>query len=92
MKYKSTRKFQEDYQKLTPELKEKAKKVFRLFQDNPRHPSLQTHSIRGTKNPKIFEGYVDRNSGYRFTFHYEEDTVVFRRIGPHKIIDKEARG
>lgn len=89
MEYKTTKSFWEDYKALPPELQEKAKKNFELFKENPRHPSLQTHQIRGTDNPKIFEGYLDK--GYRFTFEYGEDSVIFRRIGPHSIIDEEAR-
>lgn len=89
MEYKALRSFWRDYRNLPPKLQEKAKKAFALFKQNPHHPSLQTHPIRGTSNPKIFEGYLDR--GYRFTFHYEEGAVVFRRIGSHDIIDEEAR-
>ena len=53
-----------------------------------------THLFRlilfgGTKNPKLFEGYLDVE--YRFTFHYEEDTIVYRRIGSQSVIDEEAR-
>lgn len=89
MEYKATKSFWEDYKNLPPELKEKAKKNFELFKQNQRHPSLQTHHIKGTSNPKVYEGYLDK--GYRFTFHYEEGSVVFRRIGSHGIIDEEAR-
>ncbi len=32
--------------------------IFRLG-ENPRHPSLKTHHVQGTKNPKVFEAYVD---------------------------------
>lgn len=89
MEFKTTKSFWRDYRNLTPELKERARKSFELFKENPQHPSFQTHIIKGTNNPKIFEGYLDK--GNRFTFHYEEDCIVFRRIGPHNIVDKEAR-
>lgn len=35
----------------------------------------------------VWEGRVDIH--YRFTFHYEGDTVVFRNIGHHDILDKK---
>lgn len=89
MAHKPTQRFWEDYRRLPDDIKKKARKAFRLFSQNPRHPSLETHYIRGTNNPKVYEGYIDR--GYRFTFHYEEDAVVYRRIGPHSIVDEESR-
>ncbi len=90
MQYKRTKSFKKDYQRLPADIQDGAKKAFEAFRQNPRHSSLHTHKIRGTSNPTIWEGYIDK--GYRFTFHYEGDTVVFRRIGPHSIIDEEARG
>lgn len=89
MRYKPLKSFWEDYAELTPELQERADKAFELFKENPRHPSLQTHHIRGTRKPKVYEGYVTKSC--RFTFHYRGDTIVFRRIGPHSVIDEEAR-
>lgn len=89
MKHQPTEHFWKQYQKLPPEIKRKAKKAFSLFKDNPSHPSLRVHPIQGTGNPKIYEGYVDKF--YRFTFHYDGDTIVYRKIGPHSIIDAEER-
>jgi mRNA-degrading endonuclease RelE of RelBE toxin-antitoxin system len=86
MIYKASKQFWKDYQELPPEIQKKAKNAFSQFKANPRHPSLETHPIRGTRNPKIFEGYITKS--YRFTFHYDVDSVVFRRIGDHSIIDK----
>ena len=37
--------------------------------------------------PGVWEGRIDIR--YRFTFHYEDDTCVFRNIGPHVIIERE---
>ena len=37
--------------------------------------------------PDVWEGRIDVN--YRFTFHYDGDTCVFRNIGPHAIIEDE---
>lgn len=41
--------------------------VYRLG-ENPRHPGLQTHPVRGTKNPKVFEAYVDKKN--RVTWYW----------------------
>ncbi len=37
------------------------KTVKRLGED-PRHNGLRTHHVQGTKNPKIFEAYVDKSN------------------------------
>ncbi len=86
MKYRRTPEFKADYEALPDEIKAKVKKAFELFKEDPKHPSLHTKKIKGTEG--VFEGRIDRN--YRFTFHYEEDTVFFRKVGPHRIIDEEA--
>ena len=50
--------------------------------DDPRHPGLQTHRVRGTKG--VWEAYVDRAN--RVTFHYEGGTIVMRNHCNHDII------
>jgi hypothetical protein len=95
MRYIRTVQFKEDAAALPPEIREKLPKAFKLFQENPRHPSLQTNKIRGAKTRNqedIWEGRVDQD--YRFTFHYGKDengeaAVIFRRVGPHSIIDTD---
>lgn len=89
MEYKYLQSFRDDYKKLPPQIQERVKKALELFEQNQRHPSLQTHPIRGTSNPKIFEGYISKS--YRFTFHYGEDSIIFRRVGPHNVVDQESR-
>jgi len=86
MKYARTERFKKAAAKLPPEIQEKVAKAFRLFKENPRHPSLGVKRIQGM--PDVWEGRIDRN--YRFTFHYEGDVCVFRNIGPHSIIEREA--
>ena len=82
MKYRRTEHFKQVYQTLPAEIREKAKKVFMLFQEDPHHPSLGVKKIQGVAG--IWEGRVDRQ--HRFTFHFEKDEkngeniVVFRNI------------
>ena len=54
--------------------------------ENPRHPSLRTHQVRGTRNPKVFEAYVDRKN--RVTFHWDEGRVVLRNNCNHDILKR----
>jgi len=48
------------------------------------HPSLRVKRIQGTKNR--WEGSVTMK--YRFTFELIEDTIIFRAIGTHDILNK----
>lgn len=60
--------------------------VFRLGTD-PRHQSLQTHHIKGTRNPKIFEAYVDMKN--RVTWCYgEAGRIVLLNNCNHDIINR----
>ncbi len=85
MKYRRTEHFKQAFKSLPADIQEKAAKAFRLFKDDPRHPSLVIKKIKGTAG--IWEGRVDQS--YRFTFHYEkgasaeETVVVFRNIDRH---------
>jgi len=54
--------------------------------ENPRHPSLQTHLVHGTKNPKVFEAYVDKKN--RVTWHWEDGVVVLRHHCNHDILKR----
>ena len=78
-----TNRFTKQYQTLPDEIREKAKKAFRLFAEDQSHPSLGIKRVKGTKD--IWKGRIDVH--YRFTFHYEHhdgDTVcVFRNVDNH---------
>ena len=89
MKHKAADSFWRDFKRLPKNYQKKAEKAFKLFSENQRHPSFETHPLRGTHNPKLYVGYLD--DGYRFIFHYEHDAIVYRRIGKHEIEDEETR-
>ncbi len=82
--YKS---FEADYRRLPKDIQEGVNDAIRLFQQNPRHPSLHTKKLKGTKD--IWESRVTRN--YRVTFEWEGELVTFRRVGAHDILKKESR-
>jgi mRNA interferase RelE/StbE len=85
MKYRRLPSFKKAFGRMPREIQVKAGKVFLLFQENPNHPSLRIKRVRGV--PGVWEGRIDIH--YRFTFHYEDDTVVFRNIGPHDILERK---
>ena len=47
-----------------------------------RHPSLQTHPVRGHKG--VFEAYIDKAN--RLTFHYDSGRIVLRNHCNHDIL------
>ncbi|MCK4519071.1 MAG: hypothetical protein KAU12_03020 [Candidatus Omnitrophica bacterium] len=60
------------------------------MQNNPRHPSLNTHpyeSLQGLNGEKIFEAYAENNTpaAYRIFFHYGpgKKIVTIYSIQPH---------
>jgi mRNA-degrading endonuclease RelE of RelBE toxin-antitoxin system len=82
MKIQTTRPFDKDYQDLPDTIKDQADKQLTLFLDNPRHPSLNIKKVKG--HTRIWEGRINKN--YRFTFQFEGELCILRRIGTHNIL------
>ena len=66
------------------------KKALKTLQQNPRHPSLQTHpyySIKGPHDEKVFEAYAEQHTpaAYRIFFCYgsPRGTIMILTIVPH---------
>lgn len=47
-----------------------------------------THHVRGTKNPKVFEAYVDMKN--RVSWHWDDGAIVLRNHCNHDIIKRAA--
>ncbi len=76
-----TRRFQEEFAALAPNIKERARNQLALLLTNPKHRSLFLKKLKGYEN--IWEGRITQQ--YRFTFSVTGETYVLRRIGPHDI-------
>jgi mRNA-degrading endonuclease RelE of RelBE toxin-antitoxin system len=65
------------------------KKALGYLQDNPRHPSLQTHifhSLLGPRGEKVFEAYAEQDTpaAYRIFFYYGgQEKIVVIAITSH---------
>lgn len=64
-------------------------KALRFLQENPRHPSLQTHeysSFKGPHGEKVFEAYAgqDTPAAYRIFFFYghQKGEIVVVAVTP----------
>ena len=69
-----------------PELVERYKKILRLLEVNPNHPSLRLHKLKG----KLADKYsVSITMSYRIilTFSVTEEGIVLIDIGSHEIYD-----
>ena len=84
--YRFSRKFKKQYQSLPFEIRNAFNEKLSLFVADMLHPSLRIKKIQGVQNR--WEGSVTMK--YRFTFHFEEETVVFRTIGTHDILLRDS--
>jgi len=76
--------FKENYRRLSPKLQERFDKKLEFFLQNPKHPSLNIHRYHSQED--MWEAYVTHT--HRFTFSVTKDSIFFRNIGPHSMIDK----
>ena len=65
-------------------------KALRFLQENPRHPSLQTHeysSFKGPRGEKVFEAYAEQDTpaAYRIFFFYghQKGEIVIVAVTAH---------
>jgi mRNA-degrading endonuclease RelE of RelBE toxin-antitoxin system len=79
MKVVHTKNSRKDFQKLSLDIREIAEKQFKIFINNPAHPSLGIKKIQGTEN--IWEGRITKS--IRFSFQIYKDVYIIRRIGGH---------
>ncbi len=87
MKFRVLDTFRADYQRLPQQIQQRVDKSLRLLEQNPRHPSLRTKRIKGTKN--VWEARA--TIAYRFTFNWDADVVTLRRVGTHDILREERK-
>lgn len=81
--------FKKRLRKKPPRLKDAIFRCLKRLGDNPQHPGLQVHPIRGT-NGEVWEAYVDRKN--RVTFlRGDNGTLVMLNHCNHDIINKAAR-
>ena len=79
MESRTSRRFREGLAKLPKPVQRDASDAFRLFRDNPRHPSLQFKKVHGTK--PIYSARV--SSDYRAIGVLEDGRIVWFWVGAH---------
>ena len=84
---KLTERVRQDYQRLAKPVQKKFRKQLRFLAENPRHPSLRIHRIRGSNG--YWEFYLD--SSYRCVFRRDSNIYYLIAAGPHNVIDEFAK-
>ncbi len=84
--FRFSQKFKKQYRSLPKEIRDTFNEKLSLFLSDMLHPSLRVKKIQGVQNR--WEGSITMK--YRFTFHFEEETVVFRTIGTHDILLRDS--
>jgi hypothetical protein len=79
MTSKATKDFWKEYDVLPDAIKGLAKKAFKLFQDDPSHPSLHFKKI--TNDPIVYSARISIH--YRALGVKEDDTIIWFWIGNH---------
>jgi hypothetical protein len=79
MKSTTVPSFWAHYNRLEPEIRKSAKKAYRLWSENPFHPSLHFKCIDRSEN--IWSVRVSR--GYRSLGVFDADTVTWFWVGRH---------
>ena len=81
-----TEPFRKDYKKLSTGVQKSLGKALKFLITNPRHPSLRSKKI-----PATSIWYARLSKAYRFTFQFENDSVILRRVGTHDILKQERK-
>ncbi len=75
--------FIRDYDKLSPLLKEEVREKIALFRENPRHPFLKAHKLKGRLKGCLS---FSVNYQYRIVFiHVAKTAVALLTVGDHDI-------
>jgi len=87
MKHRRTPRFARAFAELPDDVKEQARKAFRLFHENPSHPSLGIERIEGY--PGVWSGRISQKYGW--AFHFELDPQTGERICVHRVIGEHQK-
>ena len=84
MRSSATPRFWAAYRELPPEIQNVARKAYRLFRDDPSHPSLQFKRVHDRE--PIYSVRV--TLGYRALGLLEDDQITWFWIGSHAEYDR----
>ncbi|RPH51752.1 MAG: hypothetical protein EHM85_05615 [Desulfobacteraceae bacterium] len=88
MDSKRTKAFKSLFNNLPDNIKESARKQYKVFLENQSHPSLRRKQVGSTRNNRFKVYEVTICMGYRATYFRDEDVYVWFWIGTHDSFDK----
>ena len=84
MTSKTTNRFRKAYAQLPEHVQRRAREAYRLFRDNPKHPSLRFKQLHATE--PIYAARV--GLGYRALAVVDGEVVIWFWIGSHAEYDR----
>lgn len=81
---KTTKRFRQMLAKLPRNVRRQARKAYKLFRQNPNHPSLRFKKVHATET--IYSARI--NIDYRAVGVLDDGEIVWFWIGPHANYDK----
>jgi mRNA-degrading endonuclease RelE of RelBE toxin-antitoxin system len=84
-----TKRFRALYGALPSDVQRQARDAYRLFRQNPRHPSLQFKPVSAS-DPTLYSARV--GSHYRVIGKLKGDSVTWDWIGSHDAYNRVVRG
>jgi mRNA-degrading endonuclease YafQ of YafQ-DinJ toxin-antitoxin module len=84
--YRAVEKFWRDFYKLSPEQKESVRRAWRIFKQDPFHPSLKSHEIRelsARAKHTIYSAVIEVD--LRVIFRVDDNWVTSLDVGTHRI-------
>ena len=88
MRSRTTGRFREAFATLPPRVQRQARNAYRLFQSDPRHPSLHFKQVHASR--LIFSARV--GLGYRAVAIQDADDLIWFWIGSHADYDRLLAG
>jgi len=86
MKIIYTEPFKRDYKDLPRHVQRALGKALGFLLENIRYSSLRAKKLPGTE---IWYARISR--GYRFTFQFDNHTIILRRAGTHDTLNRERK-
>ncbi len=84
--------YQQDIQAAPADVKKAVAGVLQKLLANSNSGSLRCHTLSGYGKPSLFSVDVFANHSWKMTFTMDGAIAELRRLGTHKVIDRDPRG
>lgn len=74
--------FKKDYKRLDEYKRSKVKDALKIFRENPHHPQLKTHKLKGSKE-ELYSFSADYDLRVIFKYENNKIIVILISVGTH---------